>query len=57
MYKASPLAKKIIKEKNLIIENIKGSGPNGRIIKRDLENIDKSEIEFFSSSRRTTIAN
>lgn len=36
MFKASPLVKKLIFENNLNINNIKGSGPNGRIIKRDL---------------------
>ncbi len=35
--KASPLAKKIANEKKLDLVNITGSGPNGRIIKRDLE--------------------
>jgi len=33
----SPLARKIAKQKNLSIENIQGSGPGGRIIKRDIE--------------------
>ena len=47
---ASPYAKKISNDRNIDLSSINGSGPNGRIIKRDLENIDKSEIEFFSSS-------
>ncbi|MFK7871626.1 MAG: dihydrolipoamide acetyltransferase family protein [Oligoflexales bacterium] len=34
---ASPLAKKIAKEKNIDLENIVGSGPRGRIIAADLE--------------------
>jgi len=34
---ASPVAKKIAKEKNLDLTSIKGSGPNGRVVKRDLE--------------------
>jgi pyruvate dehydrogenase E2 component (dihydrolipoamide acetyltransferase) len=33
---ASPLAKKIAKEKNIDLLKIKGSGPHGRITKRDL---------------------
>jgi pyruvate dehydrogenase E2 component (dihydrolipoamide acetyltransferase) len=33
---ASPLAKKIAKEKNLDLSKIKGSGPRGRITKKDL---------------------
>lgn len=35
--KASPLAKKIAKEKGLDIQNIAGSGEGGRIIKKDVE--------------------
>jgi len=44
--KASPLAKKIAKEKGLDINQIQGSGENGRIIKRDLENIDIQRSNF-----------
>ena len=36
MIKASPFAKNYIKKNNLDINKIKGSGPFGRIIKRDL---------------------
>ena len=35
---ASPLAKKIAKDKGYNIANIKGSGENGRVIKKDVEN-------------------
>jgi pyruvate dehydrogenase E2 component (dihydrolipoamide acetyltransferase) len=34
---ASPLAKKLAKEKGLDLASVKGSGPNGRIIAKDLE--------------------
>lgn len=34
---ASPLAKKIAKEKNLDLTTVKGSGPRGRIMKDDLQ--------------------
>ena len=37
--KASPLARKIAKEKGLDINQIQGSGENGRIVKRDLDNL------------------
>ena len=40
--KISPLAKKIALEKNINILNIKGSGDNGRIVKRDVFNLDSS---------------
>ena len=35
--KASPLVKKIAKDKNLDLNQFKGTGPKGRIIKRDIE--------------------
>jgi pyruvate dehydrogenase E2 component (dihydrolipoamide acetyltransferase) len=35
--KASPLARKIAAEKGIDLTNIRGSGPGGRIIERDLE--------------------
>ena len=41
--KISPLAKKIANEKGIDINMIQGSGDNGRIIKRDLENLDKNQ--------------
>lgn len=34
---ASPLAKKIAKEKGIDLTTVKGSGPNGRIMSRDLD--------------------
>lgn len=34
----SPLARKIAKEKNLDITQLKGTGPNNRIVSKDLEN-------------------
>jgi pyruvate dehydrogenase E2 component (dihydrolipoamide acetyltransferase) len=35
---ASPLAKKIAQDKGIALEQIKGSGENGRIVKNDVEN-------------------
>lgn len=35
--KASPLARRIAEQKGLDISTLKGSGPNGRIVKRDVE--------------------
>ena len=35
--RASPFVKKIAKEKNLDLNNFKGTGPEGRIIKRDID--------------------
>lgn len=36
--KASPLARKIAEEKGIKISNVTGSGENGRIVKKDVEN-------------------
>ncbi|MFT6972656.1 MAG: pyruvate dehydrogenase E2 component (dihydrolipoamide acetyltransferase), partial [Roseivirga sp.] len=36
--KASPLAKKLAEDKGINIAQVKGSGDNGRIVKRDVEN-------------------
>jgi pyruvate dehydrogenase E2 component (dihydrolipoamide acetyltransferase) len=35
--KASPLAKKMAREKGLNLQNIRGSGPEGRIVRKDVE--------------------
>ncbi len=35
--KASPLAKKIAKDNNINLASVQGSGPNGRIVKKDVE--------------------
>ena len=68
MLKASPIVKKLIKQNNIDINNIVGTGPGGRIIKRDLENynvnldIDKESIiqsypkEIIPSQIRKIIA-
>lgn len=42
--KASPLAKRIAKDKGLDLAAIKGTGPSGRIIKRDVENVDAASM-------------
>ncbi|MEX2566445.1 MAG: pyruvate dehydrogenase complex dihydrolipoamide acetyltransferase [Cyclobacteriaceae bacterium] len=41
--KASPLAKKMAKDKGIDIAAVKGSGDGGRIIKKDIENFDPSK--------------
>lgn len=40
--KASPLAKKVAEEKGVDIQAVKGSGDNGRIVKRDIDNYTPS---------------
>ncbi len=41
--KVSPLAKKMAEEKGIDIENVKGTGPDGRIIKKDIEGYKPAE--------------
>lgn len=67
--KASPLARKMAEEKGIELSNVKGSGPEGRIIKRDIEEyeparkpaasvpaVSKEDEEIRVSQMRKTIA-
>ena len=53
---ASPLAKKIAKDKGINLADVKGSGENGRIIKKDVENytptatVEKSTVAVTPST-------
>jgi pyruvate dehydrogenase E2 component (dihydrolipoamide acetyltransferase) len=42
--KASPLAKKIAEDKGINLSNVVGSGENGRIVKKDLENASSTSV-------------
>ncbi len=44
--KASPLAKKIASDKGIDINTIAGSGDNGRVVKRDIENFAPQQASF-----------
>ncbi|MCB9928519.1 MAG: 2-oxo acid dehydrogenase subunit E2 [Alphaproteobacteria bacterium] len=41
---ASPLARRLAKEAGLPLERIEGSGPNGRIIRRDIERVQRDGL-------------
>ena len=47
----SPLAKKLANEKGIDISVIKGSGDNGRIIKRDIDSFKPSNYSQFTQPR------
>ncbi len=47
---ASPLARRIAKQNGVDLENIKGSGPHGRIIKRDVDGAPASATGSVSAS-------
>lgn len=49
---ASPLARKIAKEKGISLQDVKGSGESGRIVRRDIENF----IPAAKTTTATTVA-
>lgn len=53
--KASPLAKRIAADKGLSLNNIKGSGPNGRIVKADVLNVLEHGVHSIAPSAVSTI--
>ncbi|WP_435254473.1 pyruvate dehydrogenase complex dihydrolipoamide acetyltransferase [Tenacibaculum sp. A30] len=56
---ASPLAKKIAKDKGINLAEVKGSGENGRIVKKDVENYTpaaKAEAPVATSTASTPSA-
>ena len=53
--KASPYVKKTSKQENIDLSNIKGSGPEGRIIKRDIQNIDIQKNYTVKGDSPTTM--
>ena len=48
---ASPYAKKLAKEQNINLSDIDGSGPSGRVIKRDFEKSYEQDKQFITSSK------
>jgi pyruvate dehydrogenase E2 component (dihydrolipoamide acetyltransferase) len=52
--KASPLAKAIAKEKGIDVTQVNGTGDNGRVTKKDIENFVPSKANSTSSSNSTT---
>lgn len=51
--KASPLAKKMAEDKGIDISSVKGSGPEGRIVKKDIEDF-KADGKAAKSSASST---
>lgn len=52
--KASPLAKKMAKDKGINIQEVKGSGEDGRIVKRDIESFDGNTANNGAASESST---
>jgi len=53
---ASPLAKRIAENKGVDISQVEGSGPNGRVIKKDVENFTPSQFSSQKSAKTTQFA-
>ncbi len=51
---ATPFVRKLAKDKGIDINTIKGSGPEGRVMKKDVEASDASSEQTASSSAKTT---
>ena len=52
----SPLAKKMAEEKGVDINSLQGSGENGRIVKKDIENYQSSQKESSAASTSNAAA-
>lgn len=50
--KASPLARRMAEEQGITLSDVKGSGPQGRIIKRDIEDYEPSRIPMAATVSR-----
>jgi pyruvate dehydrogenase E2 component (dihydrolipoamide acetyltransferase) len=51
---ASPLAKRIAEQSGIDLKNVSGTGPNGRIVKADLENVSKTPAPRAAASVPST---
>lgn len=54
--KASPLAKKLAKEKGLDLSTVKGTGPGNRIVSEDLSKAQATGVAAFSRTERPSEA-
>jgi len=54
--KASPLAKKIARDNNINLAQLQGTGPGGRVVRKDVESVisDKSSVSSKQSARPIT---
>ncbi len=53
---ASPLAKKLAKEKGINLSTVKGTGPNNRVVKKDLDLAHKDTPASFGSQSPPDVA-
>jgi pyruvate dehydrogenase E2 component (dihydrolipoamide acetyltransferase) len=53
---ASPLARRLAKQANLDLAIVKGSGPHGRIVQRDIDSAQKSGVATMKAATGTGVA-
>ena len=54
--KASPLARKMAEDQGINLSNVKGTGPNGRIVKADIEGFDKSSANAPAAAETKAVS-
>lgn len=54
--KASPLARNMAEDQGIDLANVKGSGPQGRIIKRDIESYEPSQAPAATPAPAATVS-
>jgi len=54
--RSSPLARRLASERGLDLSQVRGSGPGGRIIKRDIESAQGAQASSAAAPARPTIA-
>ncbi len=54
--RVSPLAKKLAEQRNIQLSDIQGSGPNGRIIKKDIDGLSETDSQSKSAPAQSAPA-
>ncbi len=53
---ASPLVRKLARERGLDLSEVRGTGPNGRIVRRDIEGLEAAPVASVSSPEQQAVA-
>ncbi len=54
LIKASPIAKKLAREHNIDLSSVKGSGPNGRVIEKDVLAVISGTVPSYAQTKEHT---